>query len=593
MKNIPTEDPKHHWSFLEVEDKLVLDMGCSFYEASFHPGMLSSAEWFVEHGAKQVIGFDADPAEVLKYNIVYKNNPKYKIFELFLDSESQIKELLKYKPQVIKCDIEGAEINFSSITKSEMEFVEQIAFEYHDVPTREMCEAKLEEWGFDFTEQYSLLDRNPLNQGVYYGHKTKFVKKNTSMVDKAKTPKKAKIPKILYIGPKKANLKTVPYYTSEETSLDVNHIVNDTNIEEVVAEYRPDAIVSVGESDRDFSNLYSQTYDIRKRWICLPKPDQETGQSAYNCAMNQILSLDNSKLISYFTPSYNTGVKIYDTYQSLVQQTYKDWEWVIVDDSTDGGKTLAIAKNIASVDPRVRVYSFDEKSNGIIGESKYRAAMLCRGYLLAELDHDDLLTDNCTLDLYKASQAYPRAGFFYTDSVEVNQYNQSLTYPEGFACGYGKYYKEFYKGYEWNVCATPNINPKTIRHIVGVPNHVRAWRREVYMYIGGHNRDLAVADDYELIVRTFLNTKFCKIPKLGYIQYLRFDGEGQNTHDVARADIQRRVRTIADHYNEAINRRFKELGVTDWIYESGIYDFFEIPSRFGEDEKHVNYIFTE
>ena len=172
MKNIPTEDPKHHWSFLNVKDKLVLDMGCSFYEAYYHPGMLSSAEWFIENGAVQVIGFDGDPAEVEKYNVVYKNDPRYEVFELWLDSTDHIKKLLEFKPQIIKCDIEGAEINFMPITKEEMDCVEEIAFEYHDVATREMCEKKLPEWGFDYIEQFSILDRHPDNQGVYYGRKS-------------------------------------------------------------------------------------------------------------------------------------------------------------------------------------------------------------------------------------------------------------------------------------------------------------------------------------------------------------------------------------------------------------------------------------
>lgn len=580
MKNISSEDPKDHWSFLKVKNKIVLDMGCSFYEASFHPGMLSSAEWFVEHGAKQVIGFDSDPLEVRKYNIVYKNNPKYDIFQLFLDSEQQIRKLLKRNPQVIKCDIEGHEINFNNITKEEMECVEQIAFEYHNIATREMCETKLKEWGFDFIEQYSLLDRDPINQGVYYGCKSS-------------TIKKAKIPKVLYIGTDCPELVSTPFYIGEETSLDVKYETTDDNINDLLYTFKPDAIITIGNDDSKFTNLFNQPYDIRKKWMCLSEDSINVGQQAYSCAMNQILSLDNSKLISYFTPSYNTGVKLYDTYQSLVEQTYIDWEWVVVDDSTDGGKTLSVAKNIASIDPRVKVYSFEEKSGGIIGESKYRAAMLCKGYLLAELDHDDLLTYNCTMDLYNASQEYPDAGFFYTDTVEVNEYNQSLKYPEGFACGYGEYYKTNYKGYDWDVVLQPNINPKTIRHIVGVPNHVRAWRREVYTNIGGHNRDLSIADDYELIVRTFLHTKFCKIPKLGYIQYLRFNGDGENTHNVARADIQRRVRTIADHYNEAINKRFLELGKIDWIYTSGIYDFNEVASRYGDDEMYINYIYDE
>ena len=94
MKNIATENPKEHWGFLYVENKTVLDMGCSFYEANFNPGMLSSAEWFVENKAAKVIGFDGDPGEVKKYNIVYKNNPKYNVFELYLNNETQIRDLL-------------------------------------------------------------------------------------------------------------------------------------------------------------------------------------------------------------------------------------------------------------------------------------------------------------------------------------------------------------------------------------------------------------------------------------------------------------------------------------------------------------------
>jgi O-antigen biosynthesis protein len=595
MKNIPTEDPKDHWSFLNVKDKLVLDMGCSFYEAYYHPGMLSSAEWFVENGATQVVGFDGDPAEVTKYNIVYKNNPRYNIFKLWLDNPDHIRKLLEFKPQVIKCDIEGNEINFLHITKEEMDCVEEIAFEYHDVTTREMCEKKLPEWGFNFIEQFSILDRHPDNQGVYYGSKSQGKKTKVAKLSpknkKSKSFKKAKVPKILYVGKDKPHLESNHNKDFEDCSLEVKYVINDENINEVIASFKPDSIITIGESDSKFSNLHSNVYDVRKRWINKTEVDDTIGQDVYHCAMHQILTNDNSKMISYFTPSYNTGVKIYDTYMSLKAQTYHDWEWVIVDDSSDEGKTLQIIKNIALTDPRVKVYSFDEKSGGVIGEAKYRAASLCRGYLLAELDHDDFLTDNCTMDLFNATQAFPDAGFFYNDSVEVTPFFESLTYSEGFAMGYGKYKKYQYQNHLWDVVDTCNINPKTIRHIVGIPNHVRAWRRETYFAIGGHNREISIADDYELVVRTFLHTKMVKIPKLGYIQFIHAKGNEQNSHDIARADIQRRVRTIMEHYHEAIAKRFKELGVEDWVYNSPEYHPWEVPCRWGDEEGYVNEIF--
>jgi len=312
--------------------------------------------------------------------------------------------------------------------------------------------------------------------------------------------------------------------------------------------------------------------------------------------MNTMLdknSLEDSEMISYFTPIYNTGDKLYNTYASLVEQTYSNWEWVLVNDSTDGGRTLKIAEDIASKDPRVKVYDFREKSGGNIGEVKWRCCTLAKGYILAELDHDDLLVPWCTEDLYKASKKHPEAGFFFNDTLEVNEKWECQTYPEGFAFAYGKYKQEEYKGQMMSVADQHNINPITIRHIVGVPNHVRAWRRSTYFEIGGHNRNLAIADDYELVVRTFLKTITCKIPKLGYIQFLYNNANGQNTHDLARADIQRRVRTIGYYYNEQIRDRFTQLGLKDWAYEENPEAPLNSKPRYGEAEMAANITYNE
>jgi glycosyltransferase involved in cell wall biosynthesis len=404
--------------------------------------------------------------------------------------------------------------------------------------------------------------------------------------------KKARVPKVLYINGY-THLESTKHLGYEDTSLNVLHTPDDTNIENTITSFKPDSIITVGKLSEEFPTLCQQPLETRKRWFMVNYDVEHNGEIAYNVAMNQILTASNEHLVSYFTPIYNTGDKLWNTYRSLLDQTYQDWEWVLVNDSSDGGKTLKIAEEIARRDSRVRVYDFREKTGGIIGESKYRAACLTRGFLLAELDHDDLLTDNCTMDLINATKAFPDAGFFYNDSVELNENWESLTYDDGFAFGYGKYRKETYRGREWDVAISSNINPKTIRHIVGVPNHVRAWRRDTYFAIGGHNRDLAIADDYELVVRTFLHTRICKIPKIGYIQFIYNNHTGQNTHDLSRADIQRRVRSIMYYYNDKIAKRFEELGVEDYAYNHNPNNPLSAESRFGDGENYVNYIYND
>jgi len=406
-------------------------------------------------------------------------------------------------------------------------------------------------------------------------------------------PHEGFVPKVLYVGPGKPKLKSKQFEEYEDSSLRVLHVENDKDIAKVISDFKPDSILTVSkDSIKENKELCGMSLEIRNKWFNVESADDvvATGNTAYHVAMNGMIKnqvLEN--YVSWFTPIYNTGEKLRLTYQSLVSQTNPNWEWVLVNDSNDGHETISIAEEIASIDPRVKLYDFNTKSSGIVGEAKYRAAVLCRGELLAELDHDDYLTPDATEMLYDAMYKFPDAGFYYTDSVEVDQNWESLTYGEGFAMGYGAYRDESALGMDFKVQVTPNLNPKTIRHIVGVPNHIRAWRRNLYYQIGGHNRGLSIADDYELLVRTFLNTKMCRIQKLGYIQFIYDDASGTNTHNSSRRDIQRRVRTVADYYGEAITKRFEEFGLEDWAAGVPGQLVADVPSRYGDEECAVNY----
>ncbi len=419
-----------------------------------------------------------------------------------------------------------------------------------------------------------------------------------SYYNELEKPASPKLPRILYIGETEPELKTTKGLEYESDELTVRYLKDDSNVNKVIAEFKPDSIITTGSSFRDYPNLARLPLQFRRKWLNLDKKEDQkrAGDIGYYVSEGAMLdptNMDDQNLISFFTPIYNTKEKLYDTYKSVAAQTYENWEWILMNDSTDGGKTLKIAEDIAKHDPRVKVYDLREKSGGCIGEVKWRACAMARGYIVAELDHDDLLAVNCAMDLHNAAQKHPECGFFYGDTAEVNEQWENQKYGPGFALGYGNYREEEYQGKLLSPAHQQNINPKTIRHIVGVPNHIRAWRRSTYFEIGGHNRSLTVVDDYELIVRTFLHTRICKIPKLSYIQFLYNNAGGRNTHDLSRADIQRRVRTIAEHYKEDIKARFEELGQVDWAYEENPAYPTHAESRFGKDEGYVNIIYKE
>ena len=155
MEHIDSEEPVIHWRFLDVKDKVVLDLGCGKFYSS-----ISTAEWFLQQGAKDVIGIDLSDINL--------NNEKFTMVVARIVSPDQLALLIHSCPiDVIKCDIEGAEINFNSI-KTLPECIKQFAVEYHDNETKLVCERAIIRWGFKNMEYYQLFNEDINRIGVIY-----------------------------------------------------------------------------------------------------------------------------------------------------------------------------------------------------------------------------------------------------------------------------------------------------------------------------------------------------------------------------------------------------------------------------------------
>lgn len=257
-------------------------------------------------------------------------------------------------------------------------------------------------------------------------------------------------------------------------------------------------------------------------------------------------------MISVVTCTYNTPLEVLArTWASLKAQTHKDWEWVVYDDSPNMNVMSQIWGLCSDERYKVRAFRPHTPSNGNIGYAKHMAFMLGLGEVLVELDHDDELTPNALAEIQAAFDAAPYAGFVYSNCAELLPEGGSGKYPEGWAFGYG--FERWNDEYGvWEMIA-PELNRVTLGHIVSVPNHVRAWRSDVYRRIGGHNIDLPVADDYELIVRTYLTTRCVHIDKLLYLQHI-----GAHTAQRKRNDlIQQLVAQISAKYSAALDLAFK------------------------------------
>lgn len=90
--------------------------------------------------------------------------------------------------------------------------------------------------------------------------------------------------------------------------------------------------------------------------------------------------------VSVIMPAYNVEAYLAASIESVLAQTFHDWEIVIVDDgSTDA--TGSIADAYAARDPRIRVV---HQSNGGLAAARNTAMRHARGHTFALLDSDDL-----------------------------------------------------------------------------------------------------------------------------------------------------------------------------------------------------------
>lgn len=119
-------------------------------------------------------------------------------------------------------------------------------------------------------------------------------------------------------------------------------------------------------------------------------------------------------LVSIIMPSYNTALFIEKSIQSVLKQTYKNWELIIVDDcSTDNTDDI-----LATItDSRIRYFKNEKNCGAAVSRNK--ALREAKGQWIAFLDSDDLWKDD-KLEKQIAFMEKNGYAFSYTNYEEID-----------------------------------------------------------------------------------------------------------------------------------------------------------------------------
>ena len=97
--------------------------------------------------------------------------------------------------------------------------------------------------------------------------------------------------------------------------------------------------------------------------------------------------MESKDLVSIITACYNSENYISETINSVLNQTYQNWELLIVDDcSTDNTKSLI--KEFQKTEKRIKLFQLNENSGAAVARNK--AIKEAKGTFIAFLDSDDI-----------------------------------------------------------------------------------------------------------------------------------------------------------------------------------------------------------
>lgn len=192
-----------------------------------------------------------------------------------------------------------------------------------------------------------------------------------------------------------------------------------------------------------------------------------------------------SKLVSIIIPSFNSQEFIAETLDSVMSQTYGNWECIIVDDGSEDG-TIGIIQEYCKRDKRFRFYSRHRVPKG---------ASTCRniglekslGEFIVFLDSDDLLDMNCLDGRIK--------------SIWDNPGYDLWIFPTGHFMK-----KQGDSPFRWNLLHKElNDLERFILHdnpwcITGP-----IWKKEDFTKLGGFDEDAICWQDWELHIRMLIS----------------------------------------------------------------------------------------
>ena len=201
--------------------------------------------------------------------------------------------------------------------------------------------------------------------------------------------------------------------------------------------------------------------------------------------------------VSVVIPAYNAALWLPDALQSVLRQTYTDWEAIVVNDgSTDG--TAAVVKSYSEQDGRIRLLT--QAANRGPATARNLGLLDARGEYIAFLDADDIWMPTKLEKQLFLLQAQPDCDACYTQFELVNDGCQPIQNWQGLS-------RTFWHN-PVDALALARGN-----YVAGSASAV-LMRRAMIETVGFFNETMRGSEDFNYWYRMALCARFCLVPEV-------------------------------------------------------------------------------
>lgn len=187
--------------------------------------------------------------------------------------------------------------------------------------------------------------------------------------------------------------------------------------------------------------------------------------------------------VSVIIPAYNAEKFIIKTLDSVLNQTYKSWECIVIDDGS-ADATATIIKNFINTDKRFRYLS---GQHGGVSRARNLGIAQAQGEFIALLDHDDLWAPTKLEKQMALFSRRPEVGLVYCDAF-VHSFEKIKRYSLMTKPFKGKVFHRLVKG-NFIICQTVVIrkNIISLKDSPFVPELEMAEEFELFLWIAARS----------------------------------------------------------------------------------------------------------